>query len=82
MVIDILQEISDVIDNDKKLLDLLFGKVTFDKVELLLCNMESRLIMSVLDFHAKKVNKSGRNHTFLDKDHDSMCLNNLKNLLE
>ncbi|KAK9192890.1 hypothetical protein WN944_003583 [Citrus x changshan-huyou] len=59
MVIDMWQEITDVIDDPKKL-----------------------LIMAILDFHAKKVNRDCRNRAFLVRDHDSMFLNNLEKLLE
>ncbi|KAH9680230.1 hypothetical protein KPL71_026473 [Citrus sinensis] len=42
----------------------------------------SRLVMSVLNFHAKKVNRDCRNRAFLVRDHDSIFLNDLKKLLE
>ena len=76
------QEITDVIDDSKELLDLLFGKVTVRKVKQLLCNVGSRLIMAILDFHAKKVNRGCRNRTLLVRDHDSMILNDLEKLLK
>ncbi|KAK9222245.1 hypothetical protein WN944_010680 [Citrus x changshan-huyou] len=41
-----------------------------------------RLIMAILDFHAKKVNRGCRNRTFLVRDHNSMFLNDLEKLLE
>ena len=71
------EEISDVIDNAEKLLNLLFGKVLIWKVKQLLGNVTSWLVMAVFYDHTKEFNVIRGNGAFLSRQHDSMTLDKI-----
>ena len=65
MVIDIRNKVSDVIDDSKELLYLFPGELLIWKVEQLLGNVLSWLIVSVFDNHSKEFNIIYCNGAFL-----------------
>ena len=67
VVIHMWDEVSDVIDDAKKLLNLPFGKVLIWKVKQFLGNVCSWLIMAIFYDHTKEFNIFGSNGTFLGR---------------
>ena len=67
VVIHMWDEVSDVIDDAKKLLNLPFGKVLIWKVKQFLGNVFSWLIMAIFYDHTKEFNIVGSNGTFLGR---------------
>ena len=67
VMIHVWDEITDVIDNAEKLLNLPFGKLLIWKVKQFLGNMLSRLIMAIFYDHTKEFNNVGSNGTFLGR---------------
>ena len=67
VVVHMWEEITDVIDNAKKLLNLLFGKLLVWKVKQFLGNVLSWLVMAIFNDHTKKFNVVGCNRAFLGR---------------
>ena len=67
VMVHMWDEITDVIDNAKKLLNLLFGKVLIWKVKQFLGNVLSWLIMSIFYDHTKEFNIICSNGAFLGR---------------
>ena len=67
VMVHMWDEITDVIDNAEKLLNLLFGKVLIWKVKQFLGNVLSWLIMSIFYDHTKKFNVIFGNGAFLSR---------------
>ena len=70
-------EVSDIINDAEKLLNLLFGKLLIWKVKQLLGNVFSWLIMAISYDHAKEFNVLRGNGAFLGRQHNSMTLDNI-----
>ena len=66
-MIHMWDEITDVIDNAEKLLDLPFGKFLIWKVKQFLGNVCSWLIMAIFHDHAKEFNVIRGNGAFLGR---------------
>ena len=77
VVVHMWDEITDVIDNAEKLLNLLFRKLLIWKVKQFLGNVCSWLIMAVFYDHAKEFNVIHGNSAFLGRQHDFMTLDNI-----
>ena len=77
VVVHMWEEITDVIDNAKKLLNLLFGKLLVWKVKQFLGNVLSWLVMAIFNDHTKKFDGLCGNGAFLGRQHDSMTLDNI-----
>ena len=77
VMVHMWEEIMDVIDNAKKLLNLFFGKVLIWKVKQFLGNVLAWLVMAILYDHTKEFNIIGGNDAFLGGKHDSMTLDNI-----
>ena len=65
MVIDMINEVSNVIDDAKELLYLFPGELLIWKVEQFLGNVFSWLVVSVFDNHSKEFNIICCNGAFL-----------------
>ena len=65
VMIHMWDEITDVIDNAEKLLNLPFGKLLIWKVNQFLGNVLSWLIVSIFDDHTKEFNVVCSNGAFL-----------------
>ena len=67
VVIHMWDEVSDVIDDAEKLLNLLFEKLLIWKVKQFLGNMLSWLIMAIFYDHTKEFNIVSNNGAFLGR---------------
>ena len=67
VVIHMGDEVSDVIDDAEKLLNLLFGKLLIWKVKQFLGNVFSWLIMAIFYDHTKEFNIICSNGAFLGR---------------
>ena len=77
VVVHMWNEITNIIDNAEKLLNLSFGKLLIWKVKQFLGNVLPWLVMAIFDDHTKKFNVISRKGAFLGREHDSMTLNNI-----
>ena len=77
VVVHMWEEITDVIDNAEKLLNLLFGKLLIWKVKQFLGNVLSWLVMAIFNDHTEKFNVVSCNGAFFGRQHDSMTLDNI-----
>ena len=64
-MINMRNKIPDIINNTKELLNLLFGKIPIWKVDELLSNVLSWLLVAIFDSHSKEFNVIGGNCAFL-----------------
>ena len=67
VMIHMWDEITNVIDNAEKLLNLLFGKLLIWKMKQFLGNVFSWLIMAIFYDHTKEFNIIGSNDAFLGR---------------
>ena len=67
VMIHVWDEITDVVDNAEKLLNLPFGKLLIWKVKQFLGNVLSWLIVSIFDDHTKEFNVVYSNGAFLGR---------------